>query len=512
MSKISINPIKATWKSIEKIEFEVIYENSRNCNFLTLTIRRIFELNDLEVGQFLLQLIENGNNKYKVSIQIQNIGVYYISSVTAEQYPLHKTIPNRFDMHHPMLFDPFDSDEFFSPYFIVTNDDSNYSSKAIKEYATNIIEERKEKILLGEQNKIDNQEYEAIVFCKDVYLSKSINFKTCKILPFEPTSNENVLSQINKYLQPKWNKFEKKDIRVDILYYPNPQTILSFPNVYANNHDEAIDLIMLETETILSTYSITRNSFGEVLGVALRDKKTLDQYLTISQMDYVGNIACGDIFGENPFLNNAIADTLRQNGFLQLCISLYNQAMHESNIEFAFAKYWSVLEMLSESKQYNDKRLHKIDLDGNKFKHSNSTQFRPGKKDYVRELIRDFKEQNKFIDDTFSKAIPELNGKMEDLLTIWYNHRNCAVHDGGCNKNVLPKCKELCSITTKKYIQKQKGIEVHQNRLLNTIGQTIRQILFVETTKDANDKNLVNDSMLQEISVVRKRQYLTTKN
>lgn len=47
MSKISINPIKATWRTTEIIEFEVIYENSRNCNFLNITINRIFELNDL---------------------------------------------------------------------------------------------------------------------------------------------------------------------------------------------------------------------------------------------------------------------------------------------------------------------------------------------------------------------------------------------------------------------------------------------------------------------------------
>src|SRR5665648_624115 len=189
MSKISINPIKATWKTTEEIEFEVIYENSRICNFLSVTVNRIYELNDLAIGQFQLQLFENGNNKYKVSIQIQNIGVYYISNVTAEQFPEHKTIPNRFDMQYPLLFDSFNTDEFFSPYFIITNDDSNYSSKDIKEYATKIFEKREESLILGELDRKENRVFEAIVFCKDVYLSKSSNFKTCKIYPFERTSN-----------------------------------------------------------------------------------------------------------------------------------------------------------------------------------------------------------------------------------------------------------------------------------------------------------------------------------
>ena len=125
MSKISINPIKATWRTTEIIEFEVIYENSRNCNFLNITINRIFELNDLEFGQFNLHLFENGNNKYKVSILIQNIEVYYISKATAEQFPLHKTIPNRFDMQYPMLFDSFNSDEFVNR-LVVNNSISGY--------------------------------------------------------------------------------------------------------------------------------------------------------------------------------------------------------------------------------------------------------------------------------------------------------------------------------------------------------------------------------------------------
>jgi hypothetical protein len=268
-------------------------------------------------------------------------------------------------------------------------------------------------------------------------------------------------------------------------------------------------LIINEVEIILNAYSITRNSTGEIQAIAIKNTDTSEQYLTFSQLDYIGNISCGDVFGENPFLNNAIADTSRENNFLQLCISLYNQASIETNIEFAFTKYWSVLETLAESKSYNKKRLHKSDLDGNKLKPLTSSQ-RAGKKDYVRELIRDYKNlDNNHIENILSNSIPMFNNNMESLLSVWYYHRNCAVHGGGCVRGVLKGCKEMCEKITKELITNQKGMDIQQNQLLKILKQTIRQILLVESIKNAEHKNLISQYVKGEIEVVRKRKYIT---
>lgn len=509
MSNIALNPIKPTWETNEMIEFEVTYENSRECNFLNLVIHRVFELNDLAIGRFMLPLTKIGNNKYKVSIQIPNVGIYYISEITGEQYPISKSNPQKFDMQYPLLFDPFKENEFFSPYFLIADDNKNYTTKAIKEYVNKIYEDRNTSLKLGNQDIHNQLIYEVMVLCKDIYLSSNANFKSCIVKPYIPTTNDDLLKRINKYLESKkWKKFDQGEIRNDILYSPNPQVVFEFPKVFALSHDEVVNLVVNEIEVILNAYSLTRNSPGEIQAIAIKNTETNEQFLTFSQLDYIGNISCGDVFGENPFLNNAIADTSRENNFIQLCISLFNQASIETNIEFAFTKYWSVLETLAESKSYSEKRLHKQDLDGKKLNALTSKQ-RAGKKDYVRELIRDYKNlDNNHIENILTSTIPINNKKMEPILSVWYNHRNCAVHGGGCIRGVLKGCKDDCNQITKEYVTNQKGIDIQQNRLLGTLKQTIRQILFIESTKDAEHQNLVSHYMKESVEVVRQRKYI----
>lgn len=510
MSNITLNPINPTWKTNENIEFEVIYENSRECNFLNVTINRVFELNDLSIGQFMLPLKKVGNNKYNVTIKIPNKGIYHITKVCAEQYPISKSKPDTYDMHHPLLFDSFKDNEFFSPYFLVDIVNTNYSTKAVKDYVTKTYEDRYSSLKLGNIQNSDQAKYEVVVLCKDIYLSSDTHFKSCTVKPYIPTTNDDKLKKINDYLESKkWEKFDKKNVRKDILYSPNPQVIFEFPKVFASNKDEVVNLIIKEIEIILGAYSLTRNAKGEIIAIAIKNTETDEQYLTFSELDYVGNIACGDVFGENPFLNNYITDTSRENNFLQLCISLFNQASIEDNIEFAFTKYWSVLETMAESKNYNRKKLHRYDLDGVKLTALTSKQ-RPGKKDYVRELIREYKNiDNNHIENILTSAIPIVNKKMEALLSVWYYHRNCAVHAGGCIRGVLKGCKDDCNKITKEYITNQKGIEIQQNKLLDTIRQTVRQILIIESTMNAEHKNLISQYTNQNISVVRKREYIT---
>jgi hypothetical protein len=510
MSNITVNPINPTWKINENIEFEVIFENSRDCNFLNVIIHRVFELNDLAIGQFMLPLKKVGNNKFNVTTKIPNIGIYYITKVVAEKYPINKSNPERYDMHHPLLFDSFKDNEFFSPYFLISNETVNYSTKAVKDYVNKTYEDRFSSLKLGNNENSNQLKYEVVVLCKDVYLSSETQFKSCTVKPYIPLTNDDILKRVNNYLESKkWEKFAKKDVRKDILYSPNPQVIFEFPKVFASNKDEVVNLISNEIEIILGAYSLTRNAKGEILAIAIKNIETNEQYLTFSELDYVGNLACGDVFGENPFLNNYITDTSRENNFLQLCISLFNQASIEDNIEFAFTKYWSVLETMAESKNYNRKNLHRYDLDGVKLTALTSKQ-RPGKKDYVRELIREYKNvDNNHIENILTSTIPIVNKKMEALLSVWYYHRNCAVHAGGCIRGVLKGCKDDCNKITKEYITNQKGIEIQQNKLLDTIRQTIRQILIIESTKNAEHKNLISQYSNQNISVVRKREYIT---
>jgi hypothetical protein len=241
MSNIALNPAKPTWKSNETIEFEVTYENSRDCNFINIIVHRVFELNDLAIGQYMLPLSKIGNNKYKVTLQIPNIGLFYISKVIGEQYPKSKLNPSKYDMQYPLLFDPFEENEFFSPYFLVTDDNSNYSTKAIKNYANSIYEKRFASLKLGNEND-GNLAYEVIVLCKDVYLSSEAQFNSCVVKPYIPTTHDELLMRINKYMETKkWQKFSLKEDRKDILYSPNPQIIFEFPKVFASNHDKVVD-------------------------------------------------------------------------------------------------------------------------------------------------------------------------------------------------------------------------------------------------------------------------------
>ena len=86
---------------------------------------------------------------------------------------------------------------------------------------------------------------------------------------------------------------------------------------------------------------------------------------------------------------------------------------------------------------------------------------------------------------------------------MWYMHRNCAVHNGGCICGVLPKCKKVCELITREHIKVQKGIETQQNVLLTTIRETISIILLSET----NIKKIIPG-----VHKVRKREFLGIDN
>lgn len=127
-----------------------------------------------------------------------------------------------------------------------------------------------------------------------------------------------------------------------------PLAVVHMPLIYARNRDEAISAIERYSSAVIDVLSPRRISYGEVFAFVVEnlDFPNRGGYRPGFE-GYRGNLMGGFTSGEEPIrlkydLLHVLADPM-----LRLFVSLYREAAAESNLDFAYLRFWNLLETIA---------------------------------------------------------------------------------------------------------------------------------------------------------------------
>jgi hypothetical protein len=127
-----------------------------------------------------------------------------------------------------------------------------------------------------------------------------------------------------------------------------PLTVLHIPLIYARSHEEAMSSIERHAQAVVDVLSPYRMSYGEVLAFTVTSVDFPDGgWYRPTFEGYRGNVVGGFASGEEPkTLKNDVCNVLA-NPMLALFASLYRQAAAEGNLDFAYFRFWNLLETIA---------------------------------------------------------------------------------------------------------------------------------------------------------------------
>ena len=208
-----------------------------------------------------------------------------------------------------------------------------------------------------------------------------------------------------------------------------PLTVVHIPLVYARNYGEAMSAVERHAQAVVDVLSPYRMSYGEILAFAA---VSLDfpggGWYRPAFEGYRGNVLGGFTSGEEPkALRNDVCNVLA-NPTLQLFASLYRQAAAETNLDFAYFRFWNLLEAIA------TQRIPKVNIttfDGQPIVGADKNPINTASHGAagVYQLIKSHFEAKG------RNAIPFLgSSKTLDLWTlcqVWYGYRSATAHYGG---------------------------------------------------------------------------------
>jgi hypothetical protein len=208
-----------------------------------------------------------------------------------------------------------------------------------------------------------------------------------------------------------------------------PLTLITLPKVLGADVDQASETAHREAAIKTELLSMTRNGYGEIVGAIRLDRSDGGLAFYVPPKLYRGNYAGGDISGESRSDLYAKIERVRNDSSAQLYVSLLNTSVREENVEHRYFRLWSLLETVARSKGYVGRP--RLDWGGSQIR---SKKGKPQHiEDHAEALVFELLRE-KFSTANFSLGSGRnlAQGSVEQLIAIWYRHRNCAGHRGGC--------------------------------------------------------------------------------
>lgn len=286
-------------------------------------------------------------------------------------------------------------------------------------------------------------EYEALVFVKNCLLRTPMRIGPCQLTPFGGLGCQDEVTLMNEFLEKNGaDPIADPQEALGLGPFGEPCVVVHFTRVLAASTERAGQIVQDEVALLCNVLGLHRQSYGSPFGGVLVRSDTGERFRWIRTALYRGNVAAGFLAGEVPRLIRADVDKARRDPRLTLYLSLLREAIGEERIEFAYFRFWNLLETIARSKGFDGKQ--RLDWDGTPMTSPKGKPLaiEPKAEQLVFELLR-----STFVPQSLS---PRAFGTpFEELVPIWYRHRNCVVHGGGC----FPDDAAYCLRTDQKYIQ-----------------------------------------------------------
>lgn len=437
-----IRSTKSTIKETEYIEIQINSKIEINQKKFQIQIAQINHDYTNFIMSFCGDLIRDKSNyvlKCKPVSQLKE-GFYIVSALDIFDYDLDNM--NQINIMNLTIIEPI--------LFIIDNESSEISYQNLIEKYITINKERDNDFLSGigdSSNSKERNVYLGIVFIKNCLLTTRMRIGQYELIPYERMGFDSELQVVNSFFSDYGLEVEFDEKSISEKYSgTHPVAVVHFPVVYASSEIEALKIIFDESSKLNNILSVMRMSNGNILGMVVINKKTGEKNIELGVNNYHGNILGGFLSGENPSILKKRIEIVRNNTQKQLMLSLYNEALNEMKPDFQYFRFWNLLELIARSKDYIGISMTEWDGTPIKNKKGHVRKIQDDACDLVYELIKSCfksigKNESEFADKVNNKTIKE-------QMEIWYRHRNCVVHSGGCQ----PWNSRICKRDIVKYI------------------------------------------------------------
>jgi len=259
-----------------------------------------------------------------------------------------------------------------------------------------------------------NKYCDIIVFCKDALITQKLKIGPATVFPCTKQSTISMADQIKDFcdelniyipsIDEIKNQFDQQDDKV------SPNFAVCFPRVQIKE-PELYEYLKTEIKIILGLIALNRQAYPKEFAVAyfFREGNQVRANFIILESYYRGNLAGGFISGENEKRLNQDYDLIKSSSVKMEILNHYKSANAEIDLDYAYLRYWSLLEAIAKQ-AYGDRKI-----------------------DTVRNLIKEAYKGRPNSGDPTSLGV-DIGSEyfsFEDLTEMWYAFRNYTAHEGG---------------------------------------------------------------------------------
>lgn len=236
----------------------------------------------------------------------------------------------------------------------------------------NIIRRKREEIFnlpIGDIN--ENNSYQVLIFCKDIYADACAQYGQIQITPYKNLGYESEIKYINnffKHCQTNINiNLNEKDI---LESHFRPSAIIHIPNVIANNIQRAEEISLNKASILINIFSLLKKSHGSFFAIFINHKNNGKHYFKFLDGEYRENLIPGTISGENGEIIRQYNQVLSESpSEMNVFIQLLNDYIKENNIMMKYYRLWEIIEGFARKQNICNKLVK--DWNGNIFRNKN---------------------------------------------------------------------------------------------------------------------------------------------
>jgi len=290
-------------------------------------------------------------------------------------------------------------------------------------------------------------EYGVLIFVKNCKLTKHMRLGQYEVIPFGGLAVSDEVDLIQEYLKAQTTESMPAEIAERLAEKgksEQPSFVAHFPLVRAESVADAATRADAEVRVLCGVLSLTRRAYPSPFAALVLDLKTKVWNPWVNTRNYTGNMFGGLVAGEDAETFRKYAGRARSDERLALYLNLYRSALEDVEPEFKYFRLWSLLEVMAAQRvtkaEWRKKGDPLLDWAGNPAPKASGKGLRHDVR-YNGEMVYEYLRQTISswnVDFNYASQVQQSDWRQ--LADIWYQHRNCMAHAGGC----FPHDPSLC--------------------------------------------------------------------
>jgi hypothetical protein len=205
-----------------------------------------------------------------------------------------------------------------------------------------------------------------------------------------------------------------------------PVLVFHFPRIVAQSKEHAVEIAISVREKMLDLFALHRGARGIPIALFIAEIGTDDLAAISEQPNYTGNMLGGFLSGEDPAELIDHARVTSSDSLVSLFLSLYKDALTEMESDFAYLRFWSLLEVMASARINRGAAV--TDFGGAALFEGNDAATTDRARGRIYELIKTRFQGAQLTEDFL--ALDPLDN-LWVMTAVWFGYRNAAGHYGG---------------------------------------------------------------------------------